>query len=138
MEFDTHQVVFSKDIDSSLLLVESEADFSDLSGKYFGTESTGHLSRCRNDDFCIDKPYTGSRPWGNDYPDYGRRIQNSRPVAGQFKADVNPKITNAHKAEKAVDPFSPSFRQLLSANRANMHKVSNGGEQTMTIQQKVT
>ena len=126
MEFDTPSR-FLKDIDSSLLLVESEADFSDLSGKYFGTESTGHLSRCRNDDFCIDKPYTGSRPWGNDYPDYGRRIQNSRPVAGQFKADVNPKITNAHKAEKAVDPFSPSFRQLLSANRANMHKVSNGG-----------
>lgn len=130
MEFDTPSR-FLKDIDPSLMLIESEAEMDDHSGRYFGAESAGHLSKYRDDDFSIDKPYTGSRPWGNDYPDYGSRMQNSRPVAGQFKADVKPKITSAHKAEEAVDPFSPEFKRLLSSRGANMRKVSdtvsNGG-----------
>ena len=44
----------------------------------------------------------------------GRGIQNSRPVASQFKADVMPKITSSNHVEKPIDPFSPSFRKLLS------------------------
>ena len=43
----------------------------------------------------------------------GREIQNSRPVASQFKADVMPKITSSSHVEKPIDPFSPSFRKLL-------------------------
>jgi DNA helicase-2/ATP-dependent DNA helicase PcrA len=130
MEFDTPSR-FLKDIDPSLMLIESEAGIDDKSGRYFGAESAGRLSKFRDDNFSIDKPYTGSHPWGSDYPDFGNRNQNSRPVASQFRADIKPKLTSPHQAEKAIDPFSPSFKRQLINGGANIRKISkamtNGG-----------
>jgi DNA helicase-2/ATP-dependent DNA helicase PcrA len=83
------------------------------------------------DDYEIDKPYTGSHPWGSEYPQKSSRWQNSRPVAGQFMADAKPKITSPHKAEQAVDPFSESFKRQLAASGGNLKRVkdavTNGG-----------
>lgn len=67
----------------------------------------------------VDTPYRGSRPWGNDYPEYSSRMQNSRPVAGQFRADVKPKITSPRRQEQTIDPLSPAFRQQMEQARMN-------------------
>ena len=83
-----------------------------------------------DDDYEINKPYTGSHPWGDEYPHYSSRMQNSRPVAGQFMADPQPKITKPHRAEQAINPFSPSFEQQLR-QKGNFKRVTkamtNGG-----------
>ncbi len=82
------------------------------------------------DDYEINKPYTGSRVWGGEYPQRSSRMQNSHPVAGQFMADPQPKITSPHKAEQAVNPFSPSFERRLkqSGNWSRVERaVTNGG-----------
>lgn len=65
----------------------------------------------------IDKAYihsdsNRSSQSGQRGPFYGR-IQNSRPVASQFRADVEYKITRPQRSEPAPDPFSPSFHRLL-------------------------
>jgi DNA helicase-2/ATP-dependent DNA helicase PcrA len=65
------------------------------------------------DDYEINKPYTGTHSWGSDRG-YGKgRMQNSRPVAAQFMADPKPKITAPRQPEKAVNPFSGSMESLL-------------------------
>ncbi len=48
-----------------------------------------------------------------------RQIQNSRPVANQFMADVDYKITSPRRSEPKVDPLSPAFRRELDAARNN-------------------
>lgn len=48
-----------------------------------------------------------------------RRMQNSDPVASQFKADPVPKITSPRRPETPVDPFSPSFHRTLEAAKGN-------------------
>ena len=82
------------------------------------------------DDYEIERPYMGSRVWGNEYPRRSSRMQNSRPVAGQFMADPKPKITAPHQPEQAVNPFSTSFEKKLRES-GNWHKVekavTNGG-----------
>ena len=83
-----------------------------------------------DEDYEINRPYTGSHPWGSEYPQYSSRIQNSRPVAGQFMADPQPKITHSHRPEPAVNPFSSSFEDRLR-EKGNFRKIvkamSNGG-----------
>ena len=81
-------------------------------GEPWGGNSHGS-HRPWEDDYEINKPYTGSREWGNDYGRRSGRMQNSRPVAGQFMADPKPKITSPRQAEQAVNPFSPSFEKML-------------------------
>lgn len=61
----------------------------------------------------IDQPYTDYRDWGNKYQRQSNRMQNSRPVAGQFMADPQPKVTRPRKAERAINPFSSSFERKL-------------------------
>ena len=39
-------------------------------------------------------------------------MQNSRPVATQFKADPKPRAVGPRQAEKPVDPFGPNFKRL--------------------------
>lgn len=115
---------FLQDIDPKYMKVENE----DVSGE----ESQNRWQkRPWEDDYEIDKPYTGSHPWGSEYPQKSSRWQNSRPVAGQFMADAKPKITSPHKAEQAVDPFSESFKRQLAASGGNLKRVkdavTNGG-----------
>jgi hypothetical protein len=61
-------------------------------------------------------------------------MQNSNPVASQFRADPKPKITSPRPKENANDPFSPSFKRLLQAQGGNLRKVNdaiaNGGRAT--------
>ncbi len=82
------------------------------------------------DDYEIDRPYTGSRVWGSDYTRRSARMQNSCPVAGQFMADPQPKVTAPHKPEQAVNPFSVSLEEKLR-KVGNWRKVeravTNGG-----------
>ncbi len=63
------------------------------------------------------------------------RYQNDRPVATQFVADREYKITRAPEPEPPVDPFSPAFRQRWqtaressSASSATVHRLSAGGD----------
>ena len=42
-------------------------------------------------------------------------MQNSRPVATQFKADPKPRAVGPRQAEKPVDPFGPNFKRLYQA-----------------------
>lgn len=99
MEFGTPSR-FLKDIDPQLMS-------SDSSG-----ESVGNS-------------YSGNRKWESDTPFFSNRMQNSRPVASQFRADPKPKITSSRHQEESVDPFSDSFRQQLSSLGTNMKKVSD-------------
>ncbi|MBR5688831.1 MAG: UvrD-helicase domain-containing protein [Prevotella sp.] len=43
------------------------------------------------------------------------QMQNSRPVASQFMADRQPKITSPRRSEPSVEPFSDSFKRKLEA-----------------------
>ena len=86
-----------------------------------------------DDDYEINQPYTGYHAWGEGYQRRSNRMQNSRPVAGQFMADPKPKITSPKKPEVAVNPFSASFEQKLKQG-GNWSRVSramsNGGRRT--------
>ena len=111
MEFDTPSR-FIKDIDSRFIHIESE----------FEVEAS---------DDSFHTPYSGSSYSGDVYRRYSDRMQNSRPVASQFQADVKPKITAPRRAEEAVDPFSTSFKRQLQQAGGNFKRVTdamtNGG-----------
>jgi DNA helicase-2/ATP-dependent DNA helicase PcrA len=82
------------------------------------------------EDYESDRPYIGQQVWGNEYPRRSSRMQNSRPVAGQFMADAQPKVTAPRRREEAVNPFSPSFEAKLrqGGNWKNVSKaMTNGG-----------
>ena len=87
---------FLKDIDPALMQVEGESAVGD-----FGQRSYGY----------------------RDFPSFGTRMQNSRPVASQFKADPKPKITSPRRAETPVDPFSESFKRQLQQAGGNFKRV---------------
>ena len=104
---------FLKDIDPTLLVVE---------GGNVGLTDYEH-----------NRSYTGSREWEQRRPATALRMQNSRPVASQFMADQQPKITSPRRPESAVDPFTESFKRRLAASGGNLRRVSevmrNGGRQ---------
>ncbi len=56
---------------------------------------------------------------GDDMQPTYRQVQNSRPVARQFMADVDYKVTSPRINEPKVDPLSPAFRRELDAARHN-------------------
>ncbi len=61
-----------------------------------------------------DEKSTGYFSSGRQYSNFSSgRVQNSRPVASQFRADVEYKITRPQKPEPKTDPFTPSFRRKL-------------------------
>ena len=65
----------------------------------------------------------------NEAPAYDRmpswRMQNSRPVASQFMADRQPKITAPRRPEPAVDPFSDRFKSQLAASGGNLRRIND-------------
>ncbi len=105
---------FLRDIDPKLMdVVENgSSGRSDYSGRSGFTGQSGYSG------------YSGN--YG-----YSSRMQNSRPVASQFRADPQPKITAPRQAEHAVDPFSDSFKQRIAASGGNLRRISdaisNGG-----------
>ena len=109
LEFDTPSR-FIKDIDSRFIHIEAEEETIDES---------------------IFAPYSGSHFSGDGNRRYSDRMQNSRPVASQFQADVKPKITSVQRPEQAVDPFSSSFKRQLQQAGGNFKRVTdamtNGG-----------
>lgn len=122
MEFDTPSR-FIKDIDPKLMVVESESD-------EFGLQATKHSGFDRRTssgygrEYSSDVPYIGRNTWGDGEFRTNDSMQNSRPVASQFRADAKPKITTPRRAETAVDPFSESFKHRLQQAGGNLKKVS--------------
>lgn len=114
LEFDTPSR-FIKDIDSRFIHIEAEEETIDES---------------------IFAPYSGSNFSDDNYRRYSDRMQNSRPVASQFQADVKPKITSVPRPEQAVDPFSSSFKRQLQQAGGNFKRVTdamtNGGRAAAT------
>lgn len=122
MEFDTPSR-FIKDIDPKLMVVESESDELGLqAAKHSGVNRRTSSSYGR--EYSSDVPYIGRNTWGDGEFRMSDRMQNSRPVASQFRADVKPKITTPRRAETAVDPFSASFKRRLQQAGGNLRKVS--------------
>lgn len=126
---------FISEIDQKYLRTEVEGGRSAGSFSSWGGNSSARSpwGSSSNEDYEINKPYTGFRDWGDGYTRRSGRMQNSRPVAGQFMADPKPKLTTPHKAETAVNPFSESFEQKLKQT-GRWSRVSramaNGGRAT--------
>ncbi len=128
---------FLNDIDSRYLDIQVEG--GRVSGRYsaFGESWNGGERGSRppyEDDYEINKPYTGSRVWGSEYVHRSSRMQNSRLVAGQFLADPQPKVTAPRPKEEAATPFSPSFEKLLrqKGNWERVEKAITNGGRTST------
>lgn len=119
MEFGTPSR-FLKDIDPSLMLIEDEG--ASIKKPWTSGSST---SRFGQKDYEPNTPYTGSRMWGEDWRNSSPRMQNSRPVASQFRADPKPKITAPRRPEPAVDPFSESFKQRLAQSGGNLRRIND-------------
>ena len=113
MEFDSPSR-FIAEIDPSLLTVDNGT------GK---AESYGRNSYRK--DYEPNRAYIGSRMFGDEYVNFGDKMQNSRPVASQFRADVKPKITSPRKPERAVDPLSDSFKRVIAASGGRLSKVTD-------------
>ena len=111
MEFDEPSR-FLGDIDASLIRT---------------TQETIGGSSVRDNIFGGQRSYTSRR----------REWQNSRPVATQFRADPQPKITTPHKPETAVNPFSESFQRRIANAGGNMLRIadaiSNGGRTVSSL-----
>ena len=123
---------FISEINPKYLRTEVEGGRSAGSFSSWGGNSSARTSwgSSRDDDYEINKPYTGFSDWGDGYSRRSGRMQNSRPVAGQFMADPKPKLTTPHKAETAVNPFSESFeRKLRQTGRWSRvsRAMANGG-----------
>ena len=93
MEYDTPSR-FIRDIDPSLLRVEGSAPgFSTGSSRYGGQGISGGSSRYASQ--CNPagaSRYSGQSGYGKDTNAYRRPVQNPRPVATQFIADVKPRL----------------------------------------------
>ena len=123
MEFDAPSR-FIEEIDPSLLSLGS------ASGK---STSPWNSSKGRSSftEYSPNPAYGGSSQWGREQTSYGHRMQNSRPVASQFMADPQQKITSPRQPEAAVDPLSSRTRNLIAASGGNLRRIdsaiSNGG-----------
>lgn len=102
MEFGTPSR-FLKDIDPSLMLIEDGGA---------GASSA-------------QKSFSSNRMWNDDWRSSSQRMQNSRPVATQFRADPKPKITAPSRPEPAVDPFSERFKQKLAQSGGNLRRIND-------------
>ena len=96
VEYDTPSR-FIRDIDPSLLRVESEKDKGD-----------------DDDDFGESR-----LPWKRGYGGSTSKqwMQNAHPVATQFRADPKPRAVAPRREEPPADPLSPSFRRQLQRAR---------------------
>ena len=72
-----------------------------------------------------NRSYGSTFGLGDDFRQGSGRMQNSNPVASQFRADPKPKITTPRRSEVAIDPLSPSFKQRLAVQGGNLKKVND-------------
>lgn len=113
MEFDTPSR-FLKDLDAKYLKIESKLDGEDVADEY-NMRPRERWRKKLGYEYPANRPYIECRSqddgdyWGNGH------MQNSRPVAGQFRADGKPKITRHYTPEKTVDPFSDRFKRRISS-----------------------
>ena len=93
MEYDTPSR-FIRDIDPSLLRVEGSAlGISTGSSRYAGQGiSTGSSRYASQGNPAGASRYSGQSGYGKDTNAYRRPVQNPRPVATQFIADVKPRL----------------------------------------------
>ena len=79
----------------------------------------------------MNRPYTGSRLWGSEYKQQGSRFQNNNPVASQFRADPQPKLTQRKRPEVAIDPLSDRTKRRILSEGGNLCRlttaIKNGG-----------
>ena len=69
---------------------------------------------------------TGNRSWDDNFrSQQTTRWQNSKPVASQFRAEPQPKITQPRRPEPAVDPLSPRTRQQLLREGGNWRRLDS-------------
>ncbi len=130
---------FLNDIDTRFTKTTVEGGRFSGNSQNTWAERDSFSDRLWSKDYEIDRPYTGYREFGNTYQRQSNRMQNSRPVAGQFMADPQPKVTKSRKAEGAVNPFSSSFeRKLQQEGRwAKVSKAITNGGRTLTGQNDV-
>lgn len=118
---------FLNDIDQKYITVRTESGRS--SGRWFDNDDEP-VRRPWDEDYEMNRPYMGSGTWNREYRRTSDRMQNSRPVAGQFMADAKPKETAPRRPETAVNPFSPSFEQKLKQSgrwKRVSQAMTNGG-----------
>lgn len=87
-----------------------------------GSGDSSYSQRTRTSSF--DRSGFGS------FGSFGSRMQNSRPVADQFRADPKPKITSPRQPEPQVDPYSSRFKEQLEQARLSgnlRHGAKAGG-----------
>lgn len=118
MEFDSPSR-FLNEIDPMLIKLQNTGE------QVVGTMKNKLGNSWRNRVYSSERPYQGSRPWGEEYREYNSRIQNSRPVASQFRADAQPKITSPRKPESAVDPLSERTKRLIASHGGNLLKIQD-------------
>lgn len=130
---------FLNDIDTRFTKTTVEGGRFSGNSQNTWAERDSFSDRLWSKDYEIDRPYTGYREFGNTYQRQSNRMQNSRPVAGQFMADPQPKVTKPRKAEGAVNPFSSSFeRKLQQEGRwAKVSKAITNGGRALTGQNDV-
>ena len=129
MEYDTPSR-FIRDIDPSLLKVESEKSSDD------------------HDDFGTSRlPWKSSSAPAGRYsarrPDYSGSagstwMQNPHPVATQFRADPKPRAVAPRREEKPADPFSDSFKRQLRQAGGSYQPRTADSSQTATLKPGAT
>lgn len=97
VEFDTPSR-FLRDLDAKYLKIESETEEEDATTSYFA-RSRNQWSERREQKYPANRPYMERHSWGDANYGYNDHIQNNRPVASQFRADIKPKITGRHPSD---------------------------------------
>jgi len=103
---------FLSDIDRRFMKVEGDTESTSSSSALRGNRHPSEAS-----EYNVNTPYGRGIMRGDEYPKYSSHMQNSRPVASQFRADVEYKVTSSRNEEQQADPFSPEFRRKLEAAR---------------------
>ena len=113
MQFDSPSR-FINDIDPRYLTQQGDSPAS----------SGGFRQSQGGDDF--RQSYAGNRSWDDNFrSQQSSRWQNSKPVASQFRAEPQPKITQPRRPEPAVDPLSPRTRQQLLREGGNWRRLDS-------------
>jgi len=113
MEYDTPSR-FIKDIDPSLLHVDSMTGSDDVNHHGFRQSNYGEMRR-------------GSGSRSSEW------MQNAHPVATQFRADPKPRAVAPRRPEPPVDPLSNGFKsQLVQASGGRYKPVSMTSSTTST------
>lgn len=135
MQFDNPSR-FIKDIDPAFISEDSSTSFSNTGygGSRMAWDEKRSYTSSNSDnyrDYEPNRPYTGSRLWGSEYKQLGSRFQNNNPVASQFRADPQPKLTQRKRPEVAIDPLSDRTKRRILSEGGNLCRlttaIKNGG-----------